>query len=231
MSADSPKPGKTTNPYIVAQREWDERFAFHAATAQRFFWMGLAGLLMGGVGLGFGIWAASQSEYVPYLVRVDDLGRAEALPQPATLEEWPTSVVKRELQTFVERARSIPADREILERNLHRLYRFMPTTSPAYHRLTEAYEAAETNPIARWDRETVTITVTSVTYAGGSSWRVEWDERVSARESGEVLTEERYIAVLVLGPQARVGREELEANPLGLMVENIDIQKVRTDGG
>ena len=174
MSADTPKTAEAANPYIVAQREWDERFAFHAATAQRFFWMGLAGLLVGGVGLGFGIWAASQSEYVPYLVRVDDLGRAEALPQPATIEEWPTSVVKRELQTFVERARSIPADRAILERNLHRLYRFMPASSPAYHRLTEAYGAAETNPVARWDRETVAITVTSVTYAGGSSWRVEW---------------------------------------------------------
>ena len=57
------------------------------------------------------------------------------------------------------------------------------------------------------------------------------DERVSARETGEILSEERYIAVLVLGPQASVGREELEANPLGLMIENIDIQKVRTDGG
>ena len=60
MSADTPKPGKDANPYIAAQRECDERFAFHTATAQRFFWMGLAGLLVGGVGLGFGIWAASQ---------------------------------------------------------------------------------------------------------------------------------------------------------------------------
>ena len=97
----------------------------------------------------------------------------------------------------------------------------MHASSPAYHSLTEAYEAAET----------VTITVTSVTYDGGSSWRVEWDERVNARETGEVLSEEHYIAVLVLGPQASVGREELEINPLGLMVENIDIQKVRTDSG
>ena len=166
--ADAPANRPVSNPWLTAQREWDERFAFHAATARRFFWFGLAALVMGATGLGFGIWAASQSEYVPYLVKVDDLGRAEALPQPATLDEWPTIVIKRELQTFIERARSIPADREILERNLHRLYRFLSTDSPAYRILTDFYQDAATNPIVRWAQETAVVTVTSVTYAGGS---------------------------------------------------------------
>ena len=224
---DAPVNENVTNPWITAQREWDERFAFHAATARRWFWFGLAGVLMGTTGLGFGIWAASQSEYVPYLVKVDDLGRAEALPQPATIDEWPTIVIKRELQTFIERARSIPTDREILERNLHRLYRFMATDSPAYRILTDLYQDAAVNPIARWARETVIVTVTSVTFAGGSTWRVEWDERVSARQTGEVLSEDRYVATLVLGAQATIDRQNLEINPLGLMVDNIDVQRVQ----
>ena len=214
------------NPYLTAQREWDERFAFHAATAARMFRFGMAGLLVGAVGLGFGIWAASRSEYVPYLVKVDDLGRAEALAQPATLDEWPAAVIKRELQTFVERARSIPADREVLERNLHRLYRFMRTDSPAYRRLSDTFSAPATNPIVRWDAETVTVTVSSVTYAGGRSWRVEWAERTSTRETGDALATERFVATVVLGPQARVDSEALEINPLGLMIDNVDIQRV-----
>ena len=228
--ADAPANRPVSNPWLTAQREWDERFAFHAATARRFFWFGLAALVMGATGLGFGIWAASQSEYVPYLVKVDDLGRAEALPQPATLDEWPTIVIKRELQTFIERARSIPADREILERNLHRLYRFLSTDSPAYRILTDFYQNAATNPIVRWAQETAVVTVTSVTYAGGSSWRVEWAERVSARQTGEVLSTTRYIATLVVGDQAMVDRQTLEINPLGLMIDNIDVQRVQ-DGG
>lgn len=217
------------NPYITAQREWDERFAFHAATAQRFFRIGLAGLFVGGVGLGFGIWAASRSEYVPYLVRVDDLGRTEALIQPETLEAWPATVIKRELQVFIERSRSIPADRAVLERNLWRLYRFMRTDSQAYRVLSETYQAEGTNPVVRWNQESVFVRVTAVSFAGGNSWRVEWSERTRARQTGETLSEDRYVGVLVLGPQAQVGREALEINPLGLMVENIDIQRVRTD--
>ncbi|MCY3875431.1 MAG: VirB8/TrbF family protein [Rhodobacteraceae bacterium] len=220
----------STNPYMVAQREWDERFAFHAATAQRFFRLGLAGMVMGAVGLGFGIWAASQSEYVPYLVKVDDLGRAEALAQPTTISEWPTAVVKRELQRFIERARSIPADRAVLERNLWRLYRFMRTDSPAFRILSEAFQANGTNPMIRWNQETVFVRVTSVSYSGGSSWRVEWSERTSARLTGENLSEKRYVGILVLGDPVSVSREALEANPLGLMVNHIDIQRVRTDG-
>ena len=222
---------RDANPYLSAQREWDERFAFHAATARRFFLVGLAGLVMGAVGLGFGIWAASRSEYVPYLVRVDDLGRAEAIPQPATIDEWPAAVLKRELQKFVERARSIPADRAVLERNLRRLYRFVRTDSQAFRVLSDAHRAAATNPMIRWNRETVFVTVSSVTYAGGTSWRVEWVERVGSRLTGEAVSEDRYIGVLVLGPQARIGREELEINPLGVMVENVDIQRVSADAG
>ncbi|MDE2772173.1 MAG: VirB8/TrbF family protein [Gemmatimonadota bacterium] len=221
---------EVANPYITAQREWDERFAFHAQTARRFFGIGLAGLVVGAVGLGFGIWAASQSEYVPYLVKVDDLGRTEALPQPATLGEWPTLVIKRELQTFIERSRSIPADRAILERNLWRLYRFMRTDSQAYRVLTDTFQAEPSNPMLRWERETVFVQVAAVSFAGGTSWRVEWTERTQARQTGETLSEDRYIGVLVLGPQASVGREDLEINPLGLMVENIDVQKAAPDG-
>ena len=181
------------NPYIAAQREWDERFAFHAANAQRFFWLAIAGTLVGAVGLGFGIWAASQSEYVPYIVKVDDLGRAESLPQPRTVGEWPTSVVKRELQRFVERGRSIPADPAILERNLRRLYRFLPTDSQAYRILSDTYQNEETNPIVRWIRETVFVHVTSVSFAGGKSWRVEWTETVNDRNTGEFLSEDRFV--------------------------------------
>ena len=219
------------NPYLAAQREWDERFAFHATNAQRFFWLAIAGTLVGAVGLGFGIWAASQSEYVPYLVKVDDLGRAESLPQPRTIGEWPTNVVKRELQRFIERGRSIPADLAILERNLRRLYRFLPTDSQAYRVLSDTYQSEETNPVVRWDRETVFVHVTSVSFAGGKSWRVEWTETVNDRNSGEFLSEDRFVGVLVLGQQATIGREALEVNPLGLMIENIDIQRVRIHAG
>lgn len=219
------------NPYISAQREWDERFAFHATNAQRFFWLAIAGTLVGAVGLGFGIWAASQSEYVPYLVKVDDLGRAESLPQPRTIGEWPTNVMKRELQRFIERGRSIPADLAVLERNLRRLYGFLPTDSQAYRVLSDAYQSEETNPVVRWDRETVFVHVTSVSFAGGKSWRVEWTETVSDRNTGEFLSEDRFVGILVLGQQASAGREALVVNPLGLMIENIDIQRVRIHAG
>ena len=219
------------NPYISAQREWDERFAFHAATAKRFFWLAIAGTMVGCVGLGFGIWSATQSEYVPYLVKVDDLGRAEALPQPRTIGEWPTNVVKRELQRFVERGRSIPADPAILERNLRRLYRFLPTDSQAFRVLSDTYRNEETNPIVRWDRETVFVDVTSVSFAGGTTWRVEWTETVKDRSTGEQVAEDRFVGVLVLGQQAVTGGEALEINPLGLMIDSIDIQRVRSHAG
>ena len=193
--------------------------------------MAIAGTLVGAVGLGFGIWAASQSEYVPYLVKVDDLGRAESLPQPRTIGEWPTNVVKRELQRFVERSRSIPADPAILERNLRRLYRFLPAESQAYRVLSDVYQNEETNPIVRWDRETVFVHVTSVSFAGGKSWRAEWTETVNDRMTGEFLSEDRFVGVLVSGAASNGGTRSARDQPLGLMIENIDIQRVRTHEG
>ena len=75
------------------------------------------------------------------------------------------------------------------------------------------------------------VDVTSVSFAGGTTWRVEWTETVKDRNTGEQIAEDRFVGVLVLGQQAVTGGEALEINPLGLMIDSIDIQRVRSHAG
>ena len=214
-----------TDPYARAARNWDSEMDIWKRQARFLSLIAMLGLAVGAVGVGFGVWAGVKSEYIPYLVAIDDLGRAEVLSSANFEGDVPEPVIKREIRTFIERARAIPADEEVLTRDLERLFTYVRNGSQVHSYLRRYYEAEDTNPYTRIQRQTVEVDATSVTYTGGQSWRIEWIETVRNRMTGEHLSEARMVAVVVLGDRAIVDPGSLNENPLGLIVEHIDIQE------
>jgi type IV secretory pathway TrbF-like protein len=214
------------NPYDAAQREWDERFAFHARNAKRWFIACISSFAFATIGIGFGIWASVKSEYVPYIVMVDDLGRAEKAPSPRTTSEWPDAVIKREVSDFVNLARSIPGDSVVLENNLRRMFYFLQSGDPADQKIRESGRNPETAPLVLAERITKEVDVATVNFIGGTSWLVEWRETTRQKSSGNVVQVARFKGTYILKRASKISPEIMNDNPLGVIIKDYDIQNL-----
>src|SRR5262249_62419047 len=67
------------NPYLVARREWDERYGSLITRAKNWRLVAILCAAIGLVQAGGMIWLSIRSKIVPYVVAVDSLGRQVAV--------------------------------------------------------------------------------------------------------------------------------------------------------
>lgn len=213
-----------SNPYIDAQREWDERFAFHARQAKIATWVAVAltalSILLGGVV----IWQSMNRQYIPYVVMVDDLGRPALANPPQKVDEWPQAVVLREVSDIVERLRSIPGDPVVLEDAWRKLITYTLPSTPAYKKIQERGQSKTSSPFLLVEQLTIEVEVRSVLYQAGETWIAEWREITRDRQSGALIEEKLYQGSFQLGKLRNVEPEALNINPLAILIQDFDIR-------
>ena len=187
----------------------------------------LLSLVIGVSGGLYGMWATINARFVPYIVVIDDLGRAALAPSPEAISDWPEHVVKRELETFVERIRTITPDRTLLAENHQKAMAYLDSREAAFRKLTTYFREPRNDPLERAKTVTVSSDVTTVNFLGGQSWRVEWTERAYERATGKELESRRYVATLVVAWRQVRDLALLQVNPLGLFITDLDIQELR----
>ncbi|WP_299083394.1 VirB8/TrbF family protein [uncultured Ruegeria sp.] len=212
--------------YKRARQDWDERFSFHAQAAQKWRRLGLGGVMVGLFGIGYGLWVDGQSEFKPFIVKVDELGQSETIRNVETISEWPKQMVKRDLSDFVNWTRSVPADREVMVSNFRRVFTFLTAGDPAETMVKEIGRSPTLSPFRIAETRTRSVEIISVNFVGGSSWLVEWRETTRARGNGKVLEISKYKGTYVLQKAKRLSEEIITYNPLGMRVEHFDIQKL-----
>lgn len=213
-----------SNPYIEAQREWDERFAFHAKQAKIAM---IAACALVAVCLALGaviVWQSMHRQYIPYLVMVDDLGRAEVTNPPQVLRDWPEAVVLREVNDIVERLRSIPSDQTVLAADWRKLVLFTLPGTAGYQKLSERGQSKVLSPFILQEQITIEVDVRSVLYQGGSTWIAEWSETTRDRTSGTIIEVKRFQGSFQLSQLGNLQPEVLTINPLGIMLQDFDIR-------
>ena len=114
---DSQRPDRITAAFVALE----ERQGTLRDDRERWFRMAILMSLVATVCLGFGVWAAVRSEYVPYIVAVDDLGNIQPVQAPKVIENWPDAAVRRELADLVRDWRSITSDPVVLRQRYRRL--------------------------------------------------------------------------------------------------------------
>ena len=217
----------STDDYLMAREEWDDRFAGQRR-ALRFMAALTVLSVMGGLGgAGYGMYAMLNSRYVPYIVAIDDLGKAQLAPSPEVVSDWPTHVVKRELETWIERLRTVTPDIDVLRSNHQAASAYMDVGTPAFTKLETAFNQPGMNPLERAKTMTVTADVRSVNAVGGSSWRLEWVETSFNRSDGKTIARKRFVATVLVEFRVINDLEKLGVNPLGLFILDIDIQEER----
>lgn len=217
----------STDEYLLAREEWDDRFAGQRRAVRFMAALTVFSVVGGFFGLGYGMWATLNSRFVPYVVSIDDLGKAQLAPSPQVVSDWPAHVVKRELETWLERLRTVTPDVAVLRTNHSTAAAYMETGSPAFQKLEAIFNQPGMNPVERAKISTVSADVRSVNAIGGSSWRLEWVETSFNRSDGKPSGRKRFVATVLVEFRAVDDLERLKTNPLGLFIQDIDIQEER----
>jgi len=210
--------GKTPEPetpYQRAAQVWDERIGSARVQATNWRLMAFGSLILSAGFSAALVWQSARGTVVPWVVQVDDLGRAEAVA-PAVADYRPTDPqVAWHLARFIEQVRGIPADAIIVRENWLRAYDW--TTDRGAAALNDYARTAD--PFAKVGRRQVAVEVSSVIRASPDSFRVAWTER--HYENGQLDATERWTAILTIVVQPPRDAEALRANPLGIYVNAI----------
>lgn len=206
-------------PYQRAAQIWDDRIGSARVQARNWRYMAF-GCLALSTGLSGGlVWQSASGTIVPWVVQVDKLGQAQAIP-PAVADYRPSDPqIAFHLALFIEQVRSIPADAIIVRQNWLRAYEF--TTQAGALALNDYARAND--PFTKVGKQQVAVEVSSVIRASPDSFRIAWIER--RYQDGSLAATERWSAILTIVVQTPRDAEKLRANPLGIYVNAINWSK------
>ncbi|WP_419739478.1 VirB8/TrbF family protein [Ruegeria sp.] len=212
--------------YLAARADWDDRFAGQRKTVRVLTGITLLALTLGGLGMGYGIYTGARTQYIPYIIQVDELARIATTPPPERVGTWPAAIVRRELDLFFDRLRSVSPDLNVIATNHGAVEHFLPGDAPATTKLRAYFRQPGNNPISRAEDETVAVDVISVNQVTDGSWRVEWRETLFDRRSGRETGMRRFVATVQVVFRPPTSQAILHINPLGLFIQDLDIQEI-----
>lgn len=218
----SPRP----SPEARARAAWEDRHGSLARERDRWMKAAMASLGLAATAVGFGIWAAVSTEYVPYVVLVDELNRPSATVAPQEITDWPDAVLRHELASFVRDWRSVSTDRAAMEGRFRRLQYYLERNSAADVKVVDWARDPDTAPFEIAKSRTADVEIVAVNLVGGRSWLVEWTETRRSRSTGKAEAPRRLQGTFVLGRRTIRDDAVLLQNPLGMVIEDFDIVRV-----
>ena len=218
MSDGKPDSSVAATPYLEARREWNERYGDYLARAYHWRLVALGSLVVSALLAAGLVWQASQSRVVPYIVEVDQLGRALAVKPAEPIGPTDPRVIKAQLAAFISWARTVSTDTVLMKAALWNAYGMSGTQAKAY--LDEYYQAH--SPFDRADHETVAVDVNAVLPLTAQSYQVSWTETARDRQgrpSGQ--THWQASLTLVVTPPRDEKTIITSKNPLGIYVSTL----------
>lgn len=209
------------NPYLAARLEWNERYHGFVRAKRNWQVIALVALVVNAM-LGLGIlWQASQSRVTPYVIEVDELAQTLVIGPAEKARTADPRLVRYQVAEFIRKVRSIVADGAAEKQILDSAYAH--ASGAAMQFLNDHFQ--EHNPFLRMQDRTVSVDVTSVLPLPASdSWQIQWTETHRGLD-GAVLVRERWQALVSVEVRPSNTPEQIEQNPLGLYVTNIQWTK------
>ena len=209
--------GDVTNPYLNARREWNERYGDYIAQARNWRLAAILALVVALVTGGGLAYVASQSQIVPYIVRVDKLGSAAAVDRADQLVKPDHQLIVASLARFIGNIRSVYTDAGAERALLKEAYAMINERGEGYVRLNDYMRAHD--PFERAKTETVTVEVESVLPLSADSWRIEWREETRSRDGSKPQSQQWQANVSIsLNPPS--DEATIRLNPLGIYINS-----------
>ena len=203
-------------PYQRAEQMWDDRIGSARVQAKNWRLMAFGSLCLSAALGASVIWQSTQSRVVPYVVKVDKLGEAQAI-SPAIANYKPSDgEVAWFLARFITDVRSLSSDSVIARKNWFEAYGY--TTNHGAAALNQF--AQEHDPFKGIGERTVSIQVTSVVRMSDSSFQVKWIEQHFDHDA--LASTEHWTGILTVITKPPATAETLRENPLGIYVNAVD---------
>ena len=206
-------------PYLAGRREWNERYGDYIAQARNWRLTAVFALIIAMVSSAGLVHVASQSQIVPYIVRVDKLGGSAVVGRADQAFAPDNPLIVASLARWVQNIRSIYADASAQRTILKEGYALINEKSEAYVRLNDYMR--QNDPFQRAQTETATVEVETVLPLSPNSWRIEWREETRARDGSKPSTKEWQATVsTVINPPR--DEQTLRLNPLGIYINSFN---------
>ena len=211
------------NPYLVARREWDERYGSLITRARN--WRLLAVLcaataLVQTVGM---IILSMRSKVVPYVVAVDSLGRQVAAGAVEETSAADDRLKRAALFEWMGDLRMITADGIAQRKAIDRVYARIANGSQAMTVVNEFYRGDP--PQNRAQTETVSVDVQSILATSDTTYQVEWIETVRDL-NGKVKSEDHWKGAFTILINPPTDERLIRTNPIGIYVTNASWTRV-----
>ena len=216
----------TTDPYIKARKEYDE--ITHNINASKQNWQKMAFVLGLGliISITSNIFTINKAHVVPYIVQVDNLGRAMATAEAKELPLNDERIIKAFVYQYIDQARSIISDPQSLRNNLTQVYQ-ESIKSVQINFLDPYYK--ENNPFD-YAQKTGTKHIEMLVFLkeAENTYSVEWRE-IQRNYDNQVLGEAHYKALISVIQVPHTNEDQYRENPLnpfGLYVTSLSWTKL-----
>ena len=205
-------------PYLRARQEWDERFGDQIKSRNNWrlaAFLSMATALVcvtGMVAIGY------RSNTVPYVVALDDVGRAVPVIPAKQVAVKDVRLQEAVVARWVTNLRTVIADAVAQRRLVDEVYAETGQNSPASATITEFY--SKNSPFDLLTKQTVDASVESIVQQSPKTYEIAWTE-VTRDLNGNLMASHRYRAFVSVVTQEVTDARQALVNPLGLYVTNL----------
>lgn len=227
--AVAPAPSET-NPYLNARRSWNEHVGGIAASRRLWQMVAILCLLIVLASVGGMISIGMQSKFIPYVVKVDNLGDAVATTRADVAAPVDARVLQAQVGSFVQSARMVTADIALQRQAIFRVYSMLAPNDPATGKMNDYLNGNPANtPFNRAAKETVSVEVNSTIPQTNQTWQVDWTETERDRQ-GQLISPpakmRALVQVRVAGTTPDTTEQQIHDNPLGVYVSDFSWSRI-----
>ena len=214
------------NPWLDAKRSWRDRYSQIASSQLWYLIIAIVSTIVMLASMAVSIEAANRSQYVPYIVTVDDHGVAITSGIAKQITKTDDQVVAATLSQFIVDARSVTVDITYIKTAVERLYAHLKEQSQALAFINEYFvsDKGKNNPVVRAQEELVSVQINSILKQGKQTYVIEWTETTRARNGEKIKPDMSMKALISYEFGAKAKSDDIKGiinNPLGLYINQI----------
>jgi len=211
------------SPYLVARREWDERYGGLIMRAQHWRGVAVLALLVALAEAIVIIGVATRPRIAPYVVAVDSLGRVAAAGAADRNSPIDERMKQAAVTQWVQDMRGVTSDGLAERAAIDHVYAMIGSQSAAQTIVTDYFRANQ--PFERGSRETVQVEVNAILPNSPHSYEVDWTETQRTLD-GKPISSDKWRGIFTVAINPSTDEAVLRVNPFGIYVMDITWSKV-----
>jgi type IV secretion system protein TrbF len=211
------------SPYLVARREWDERYGGLIKRAQQWRGVAVLALLVALAEAIVIIGVATRPRAAPYVVAVDSLGRVAAAGTIDRTSPVDERMKQSAITQWVQDMRGVTSDGLAERAAIDHVYAMIGSQSAAQTIVTDYFRANQ--PFERGSRETVQVEVNAILPNSPHTYEVDWTETQRTLD-GKPISSDKWRGIFTVEINQPTDEAILRVNPFGVYVMDITWSRV-----